>query len=122
MAGRSLATLKRDLDARDLVVAELEIADATPVVAVGIGTAALARDELVRDDARLTLGEDPGLGSSDARHIADRVDAGEARLERQRVDRNPTVDAEIRLPHDRGRAVHGNPEEEVVGHLPAVGE
>ena len=36
-------------------------------------------DDLVGDDRGLSFGEDAGLGGPDARDVADRVDAGEAR-------------------------------------------
>ncbi len=66
-------------------------------------------------DRGLALGEHAGLGRPDAGHVADRVHAGERRLERQRVDRDPAVDGHPRLlARPSGHAVHRDAEEQVV--------
>ena len=50
----------------------------------GLLAAAQLGDQRLRDDARGALGEHAGLRHADRRDVADRVDAGERRLERVR--------------------------------------
>ena len=64
----------------------------------------------------------PAFGVPTLVDVADGVDAGERRLEGQRVDRDPAVDGQPRLRDDRRRAVHRDAEEQVVGHLAAVAQ
>ena len=52
----------------------------------------------VGDHGGLALGEHAGLRRADARDVADRVHVRERGLERQRVDRDPAVDASARTP------------------------
>ena len=109
---------------RHLVVAELEVADAAPVVRARVASPRDARAMIASaTTAGLALGEHARLRRADAGDVADRVDAGELRLERQRV--RPGSSRRRVMPDSAttvGRAVHRHAEEQVVGHLAAVGE
>ena len=109
------AAQERDVDARDLILAELQVAHAVAAVLCRAGCASDERADPVADHRGLALGEDARLRGSDAGHVADRVHAGKRRLERQRVDRDPAVDSEPRLlDHQRG-PVHGTPRKRSYG-------
>ena len=71
-----------DVDLGDLVVAELEVADAAAVVVRGLAGAADERADAVGHDRGLAFGEHARLRRADAGDVADRVDAGEPGLER----------------------------------------
>ena len=101
---------------------ELEVAQAVTVVLRGAVFAADDRRDALRGHRGLSFGEDARLRCSHARHVADGEDSRVRGLERQRVDRDPSVDGHARLGHDRGHAVHRHSEEQVVGHLASVGE
>ena len=57
----------------------------------------MTRADAAGRDRGLALGEHARLRRADAGDVADRVDAGELRLERQRVDRDPAVDGHARF-------------------------
>ena len=107
---------------RHPVVAELEVADAATVVTAGVRTATVAGDDLGGDHRRLAFGEHAGLRRPDARHVADRVHAGEAVSS---VSGSTGIHPSTHIPDscdDRGRPVHRHAEEQVVRQLAAVGE
>src|SRR3546814_4008663 len=56
---------------------------------------AQTHDEVLRDGTPSALGEDAGLRHRRARHIADRVDAGEAGLQASLVDRSEEHTSEL---------------------------
>src|SRR5699024_3250520 len=58
-AGGRLAGGERHVDRGHVVLSELDVADAPPVVGARRLTLASLGDDLVGDDARLALGEDP---------------------------------------------------------------
>src|SRR5439155_10765091 len=111
-----------DVDAADAAGTELDVAGATPVVSVRPLTAAHARDERLRDDARRSLREHARLRDPDRRDIAHRIDIRETGLEGPRVHRHVPVNGHAALEDDSWRAVPGNAEEEVVRQLTAVVE
>jgi hypothetical protein len=80
--GRLRAGEEVDVDARDPVRAELDVAGAGARVTRGRLQAAQARHHVGRDGARRGLGEHAGLRRAGVGEVADRVDAGERRLER----------------------------------------
>ena len=64
------------------------------VVLGRLGVAPDPRRDPVGGHCGLALGEHACLRGSHARHVADGVDVGSGRLEREGVDGDPTVDRE----------------------------
>ena len=121
-AVRRLPAHERDVDLRHLVVAELQVTDAAPVVVRRFARAANERADAAGRDCGLALREHARLRRSDAGDVAHRVHARELRLEGHRVDRDPAVDGHARLRDHLRHPVRRHAEEEVVRHLGAVTE
>ena len=104
--------------------AELDVAGAAPVVAAPAARrrASCAISDC-GDDARGALGEDARLRHADGGDVADRVHAGEARLERLRARRARSRPRSCRSRcTTSGARCFGHAEEEVEGQLAAVVE
>lgn len=80
--------------------------------------------DVVGDDARGRLGEDPGLGdgAGAGADVPERVDALELGPEVGLVDGHPAVDREARRRERVGRPMDRDADEEVVGQRPAARE
>ena len=78
------------------------------------------REDLLGRNRSLALREHPGLGRTHTRDVANRVYVLEARLQREWVDGNPTVDGESGFRDDLRDRVFGHAEEEVERNLPTV--
>src|SRR6201999_764724 len=91
---RPLVAEERDIDLGDLLVPELDVADAPAAVLSGACGAAQKRADVFGRDRRVSFGEYAGPGRPDGGDVADREHARERRLQRQRVDRDPAVDCQ----------------------------
>lgn len=111
---------KRDVDGRNLVSPELEIADAVPVVGGCIVPIVMASGDLSNDNFCLALGEHSCLRRSSTCHVTDRVDVVVSGSQGVRVDRDPTVFAQPRLLDHRWHVMPGDTEEEIGIELGAV--
>ena len=80
--------------------------------------------DVVGDDARGRLSEDPRLGDCPraGADVAEGVHAGESGPEVGLVDRHPAVDRQARRGERLGRSVHRDADEQVIGQRFAAGE
>ena len=121
---RRVAVQEVHLDLADEPAAKLGVADPRSAERRRRLTARDRGRDVVGDDDRGRLGEDPGLGdgSGAGADVADRVDAGELGLEIRLVDWDPAVDREAGGREWIGRAVLRDADEQVVGERLAARE
>ena len=104
-----------DIDPRDPVCAELDIARAGTGVPRGFGLAPQLRDDVGRHSAGSTFGIDTCLGHASIGQITHRIDTRIAGLQRKGIDRNPaTLGQPCRNDHICG-AVLRNTKEKIAG-------